>query len=120
MRHLSRPLPLTGARGIGARIPRPRKGERVRERGVVTLPCLPAWPNAIALPVRAIMGQRASEVAQAVVVCVARREGPMNARPKIPAEAVELYSQYIHGEVSRRDFFDGLKRYAVGGLTVTA
>jgi carboxymethylenebutenolidase len=44
----------------------------------------------------------------------------MNARPKIPAEAVELYSQYIHGEVSRRDFFEGLKRYAVGGLTVTA
>ncbi len=43
----------------------------------------------------------------------------MNARPKIPAEAVELYSQYIHGEVSRRDFFEGLKRYAVGGLTVT-
>jgi carboxymethylenebutenolidase len=44
----------------------------------------------------------------------------MNARPQIPAEAVELYSQYIHGEVSRRDFFEGLKRYAVGGLTVTA
>src|SRR6266436_2134815 len=43
----------------------------------------------------------------------------MNARPNIPAEAVELYSQYIHGEVSRRDFFEGLKRYAVGGLTVT-
>src|SRR5215470_4157427 len=50
----------------------------------------------------------------------ARREGPMNARPQIPAEAVELYSQYIHGEVSRRDFFEGLKRYAVGGLTVAA
>ena len=44
----------------------------------------------------------------------------MNARPQIPAEAVELYSQYIHGEVSRRDFFEGLKRYAVAGLTVTA
>ncbi|MDE2475145.1 MAG: dienelactone hydrolase family protein [Alphaproteobacteria bacterium] len=41
-------------------------------------------------------------------------------RPKIPAEAVELYSQFIHGEITRRSFLDGLKRYAVAGLTVTA
>ena len=39
---------------------------------------------------------------------------------KIPAEAVDLYTRYIHGEVSRRDFFGGVSRYAVGGLTVTA
>lgn len=39
---------------------------------------------------------------------------------KIPAEAVELYTQYIHGEVSRRAFFDGVKRFAVAGLTATA
>ncbi|HXJ00648.1 MAG TPA: dienelactone hydrolase family protein [Micropepsaceae bacterium] len=39
---------------------------------------------------------------------------------KIPAEAVELYSRYIHGEVSRRYFLDGVKRFAVGGLTATA
>ena len=38
-------------------------------------------------------------------------------RKKIPAEAVELYTRYIHGEVSRRDFLDGVKRYAVAGLT---
>jgi carboxymethylenebutenolidase len=44
----------------------------------------------------------------------------LNARKKIPAEAVELYSRYIHGECSRRDFFDGVKRYAVGGLSATA
>jgi carboxymethylenebutenolidase len=41
-------------------------------------------------------------------------------RNKMPAEAVELYSQFIHGEINRRDFFDGLKRYAVAGLTVSA
>lgn len=41
-------------------------------------------------------------------------------RSKIPAEAVELYSQFIHGEITRRSFLDGLKRYAVAGLTVTA
>ena len=41
-------------------------------------------------------------------------------RPKIPAEAVELYTQFIHGEVSRRDFLSGVKRFAVAGLTTTA
>ena len=41
-------------------------------------------------------------------------------KPKIPAEAVELYSQYIHGEIPRRDFFDRVARFAVGGLTVAA
>jgi carboxymethylenebutenolidase len=41
-------------------------------------------------------------------------------RKKIPAEAVELYTRYIHGEVSRRDFLDGVKRYAVAGLSATA
>src|SRR5215469_11227850 len=41
-------------------------------------------------------------------------------RSKIPAEAVELYSQFIHGEITRRSFLDGLKRYAVAGLTVSA
>ena len=41
-------------------------------------------------------------------------------KTRIPAEAVDLYTRYIHGEVSRRDFFGGVSRYAVGGLTATA
>jgi carboxymethylenebutenolidase len=39
---------------------------------------------------------------------------------KIPAEAVDLYTRFIHGEISRRDFLDGVKRYAVAGLSATA
>ena len=40
---------------------------------------------------------------------------------KIPAEAVELYTQYIHGEISRRDFMDTIgRRFAVAGLTTAA
>jgi carboxymethylenebutenolidase len=39
---------------------------------------------------------------------------------KIPAEAVELYTQFIHGEVSRRHFLDGVQKYAAAGLTATA
>ena len=38
-------------------------------------------------------------------------------RPKLPREAVALYNLFIHGEISRRDFMDGLQRFAVGGLT---
>ena len=41
-------------------------------------------------------------------------------RKTIPAEAVELYTQFIHGEISRRAFVDGLKRFAVTGLSTGA
>ena len=40
--------------------------------------------------------------------------------PKVPREAVALYNLFIHGEMSRRDFTEGLQRLAVGGLTVGA
>ena len=41
-------------------------------------------------------------------------------RPKLPAEAIQLYNLFIHGEISRRDFMDGVQRFAVGGLAVSA
>src|SRR5262245_13755631 len=41
-------------------------------------------------------------------------------KSKIPAEAVELYTQYIHGEISRRDFFDRVSRFAIAGLSAAA
>ena len=41
-------------------------------------------------------------------------------KPRIPREAVELYNLFIHGEISRRDFMDGLQRFAIGGLAATA
>jgi carboxymethylenebutenolidase len=44
----------------------------------------------------------------------------MEQKRKIPAEAVDLYTRFIHGEVSRRDFLAGVQRFAVGGLTATA
>ena len=36
-------------------------------------------------------------------------------KPKLPIEAVQLYNQFIHGEMSRRAFMDGIQRIA-GGL----
>jgi carboxymethylenebutenolidase len=44
----------------------------------------------------------------------------MEQKRKIPAEAIELYNQFIHGEISRRAFFKGAERFAVGGLTGAA
>ena len=41
-------------------------------------------------------------------------------RKKIPAEAVELYTQFIHGEIGRRAFLNGVKRFAVAGLSAGA
>src|ERR1041384_7620684 len=41
-------------------------------------------------------------------------------KPKIPAEAVELYTQYIHGEINRRDFFEKVSRFTVAGLSAAA
>ncbi|OFV93552.1 MAG: carboxymethylenebutenolidase [Acidobacteria bacterium RIFCSPLOWO2_12_FULL_65_11] len=37
---------------------------------------------------------------------------------KVPAGAVELYNIFIHGGMNRRDFLDGLKKFAVAGMTV--
>jgi len=44
----------------------------------------------------------------------------MESKKRLPAEAVDLYTQFIHGEVSRRDFLSGVQRFAVGGLTAAA
>jgi carboxymethylenebutenolidase len=37
-----------------------------------------------------------------------------------PQELLDLFHEYQHGEISRRDFFDRAQRFAVGGLTVAA
>jgi len=41
-------------------------------------------------------------------------------RPKLPREAIELYNLFIHNEISRRDFMDGVQRLATVGLTASA
>ena len=34
-----------------------------------------------------------------------------------PQELLELFHEYVHGDISRRDFLDGAQKFAVGGLT---
>jgi len=37
-----------------------------------------------------------------------------------PQELLNLFDLYVHGDIGRRDFFEGAKKFAVGGLTATA
>jgi len=37
-----------------------------------------------------------------------------------PQELLDLFDRYVHGDVGRREFLDGAKKFAVGGLTATA
>src|SRR5262245_25793864 len=39
---------------------------------------------------------------------------------KLPGELIQLYNVYIHGGMTRREFFDATKKFAVGGLTAAA
>lgn len=41
-------------------------------------------------------------------------------KPQVPSEAVELYNLFIHGVISRRAFMEGVQKFAIGGLAVTA
>src|SRR4051794_11187022 len=37
-----------------------------------------------------------------------------------PQELLDLFDLYVHGDIDRRAFLDGAKRYATGGLTAMA
>jgi carboxymethylenebutenolidase len=39
--------------------------------------------------------------------------------PKLPKEAILLYNDFIHGEISRRAFIDGIKSLAIAGLAAS-
>jgi carboxymethylenebutenolidase len=37
-----------------------------------------------------------------------------------PQELLDLFDRYVHGDIDRRAFLEGARKFAVGGLTVTA
>src|SRR5512143_3967306 len=37
-----------------------------------------------------------------------------------PQPLLDLFDKYVHGEIGRREFLDGAKQFAVGGVTATA
>src|SRR6202041_4025432 len=41
-------------------------------------------------------------------------------KSNLPSEAIELYNEFIHGEISRGSFMEGLQPLAIGGLAAAA
>jgi carboxymethylenebutenolidase len=39
---------------------------------------------------------------------------------QFPQELLNLFDRYVHGDIARRDFLEGAKQFAVGGLTAAA
>jgi len=39
---------------------------------------------------------------------------------EFPQELLNLFDRYVHGDIQRRDFLEGAKKFAVGGLTAAA
>lgn len=39
---------------------------------------------------------------------------------EFPQELLNLFDQYVHGDIQRREFFDSAKKFAVGGVSVAA
>lgn len=39
---------------------------------------------------------------------------------EFPKELLNLFDEYVHGDIDRRAFLDGAQKFAVGGLTATA
>src|SRR5580693_8447461 len=37
-----------------------------------------------------------------------------------PRELLDLFDEYVHGGISRREFLDGAQKFAVGGVTAAA
>ena len=38
---------------------------------------------------------------------------------EFPQELLDLFDRYVHGDIHRRDFLEGAKKFAVGGVTAT-
>ena len=44
----------------------------------------------------------------------------MENKPKISSGAIQLYNLFIHGEIDRRAFMEGLQKFATGSMTAVA
>src|SRR5947207_13768883 len=60
----------------------------------------------------------------AAVICFPRIEEALAMERKsakeFPQELLDLFDRYVHGDIGRREFLDGAKKFAGGGLTATA
>src|SRR5947199_4151166 len=58
------------------------------------------------------------------LLCYPFRSGATNMERKkasdFPQELLNLFDRYVHGDIDRRDFLEGAKKFAAGGMTATA
>src|ERR1022692_3326478 len=56
------------------------------------------------------------------ILCPIEEDIPMERKKAsdYPQELLNLFDRYVHGEIDRRNFLEGAKKYAVGGVTATA
>src|SRR5713226_9232041 len=61
-------------------------------------------------------------VTDPVVFCAGEESHHMDRKKAtdFPQELLNLFDRYVHGDIDRREFLDGAKKFAVGGLTTTA
>src|SRR4029453_14698567 len=82
------------------------------------------WPSSSAHYAHTRSDRRVQELMESDILdrsqeaSMDENQGP--AKRRIPPEAVDLYTRYIHGEVSRRDFLKGINRFTVAGLSAAA
>jgi carboxymethylenebutenolidase len=48
------------------------------------------------------------------------KNGERKKASEYPQELRDLFDRYVHGDIPRREFLDGAKKFATGGLTATA
>jgi carboxymethylenebutenolidase len=48
------------------------------------------------------------------------KNGERKKASEYPQELLDLFDRYVHGDIPRREFLDGAKKFATGGLTATA
>jgi carboxymethylenebutenolidase len=51
---------------------------------------------------------------------IEHRNGERKKASEYPQELLDLFDRYVHGDIPRREFLDGAKKFATGGLTATA
>jgi carboxymethylenebutenolidase len=49
-----------------------------------------------------------------------RKNGERKKASDYPQELLDLFDRYVHGDIPRREFLDGAKKFATGSLTATA
>src|SRR5262249_12256562 len=79
------------------------------------LPYFRRWKAGLSMSARPVLSNLPN-----VIFCRGKESRHMERKKAtdFPQELLNLFDLYVHGDIGRRDFLDGAKKFAVGGLTV--